>query len=419
MNRKRFQVRRRSDVSVRMLCGAAFLLFTCSLSSTGFSQSSSVRLTPIEGESVEGRLLVADAQRVQLEVNGGQREWESQKVLKLDFGNKSESKVSPLELGLVDGSKLKGTKLVGKEQAWQFGDSSGASQEFGPGVVRYLLVRNLTPDLANGWNDALREPAESDALILLRPGNVIDRVGGIISEVKDGRIVFDLDGQTVDVAFEKLLGVIWFRKQQERLKPKIEMEYTDGSSVFTESLEVAQGNVTYRSLGGKDVSLPIARIALLNYASANVKWLAEVQAISAVSDKRIEWKGESVNIEKVMAPQFVSSERKWNAGTGASPEDMDLLFPSSGAFTFRVPDGFSRFRTKIERSGVGTARSELMIEVLQDDQSISKLALGPATEKADLDVPVSPGKKIVLKVTSKGRLQVGSQLTWKQPRLTR
>lgn len=399
--------------------GASILLGVIWLSPQSQAQNPSVRLTPIEGESFEGNLLAADSNRVELEVYGGKREWESSKVLKLELGRKMEASPAPLELGLVDGSKLKGTKLVGREEAWQFGDSSGASQEFGAGVVRSLLVRNLTTDLAKSWNEALQEPSEADALILLRPGNIVDRVGGVISEVKDGRVVFDLDGQTVDVAFEKLLGLIWFRKQQDRMKPKIEIEFTDGSSIFAETLNVDQGSLTYRSIGGKDVLVPISRISLLNYASANVKWLAEVPVLSSVSDQRIEWKGESENIRKMMAPQFVSGDKQATTNVSMNPEDLDLVFPSAGSFTFRVPEGFSRFRARIERSGGGNARSELTVEVWQDDQNISRLVFGTGDENAELDVPVLSAKKIILKVSSKSRLQVGSQLTWKQPRLTR
>jgi hypothetical protein len=422
MSGKKCQFGNRQYFASRFLCSAATLL-VCLLCpkilAQAPTQSPSVRLTTIDGEAVDGKLLASDSQSVQLEVYGGERQWESQKVLKLDFGHKSENNVSPLELGLVDGSKLKGVKLVGKEESWQFGDSSGTSQEFGAGVVRSLLVRNLTPDLANAWKEALQEPTEADALILLRPGNVVDRVGGIIREVKDGRVVFDLDGQALDVAFEKLLGLIWFRKQKDRIKPKIEIEFTDGSSVFAETLNVAQGNLTYRSIGGKDVLVPLSRISILNYASANVKWLAEVPVLSAVSDQRTEWKGDSGNIRKMMAPRFLSGNKQGIAIASMSPEDLDLVFPSAGAFTFRVPEGFSRFRARIERSGGGNARSELTVEVWQDDQNISRLVFGTGDENAELDVPVLSAKKIILKVSSKSRLQVGSQLTWKQPRLTR
>ncbi len=384
----------------------------------------SVRLTLIEGDAVEGRLIAADTQTVKLEASGETKEWESQKVLRLDLSPKSVGGAAPMELGLLDGTVLKGTKLAGKEQLWQFGDSAGSLQEFGPGVVRWLLVRKLTPELATAWNDALKEPVGNDSLILIRPGNVIDRVGGIINEVKDGKVVFDLDGQMVEVPFEKLLGLIWFRKPQDRVKPKIEIHFTDGSLILADTLALSNESLTYRGISGSDVAVPISRISLLSYGSANVKWLAELPTLAAVSDRRIEWKGGGESVGKMMVPRFVSGpdqsrgEQPLGESEGKS-EDFDLVFLSPGSFTFRVPEGFSRFRTRIERSGTGTTRSDLTIEVLQDDQSIFRHELRAEDDRLDLDLPLLGGKKVSLMVASKNRLQIGSQVTWKQPRLTR
>jgi hypothetical protein len=356
---------------------------------------------------------------VRLDVSGESKEWESQYVLKLELARKSTTGTAPLELGLLDGSRLKGSKLVGTEKLWQLDDSSGTGQEFGPGVVRSLLVRSLSPELTTAWSDALKEPAESDSLILLRPGNVVDRVNGIITEVKDGRVVFDLDGQSVDVSFEKLLGIVWFRKQQDRMKPKIQIEFADGSLVLTEALSTAGESLTYRSISNKDVSIPIARVALLNYASANVKWLAEVPVLNAASDRRMEWKGDGSLVGKVLAPQFITSRGQGASIDSANPEDLDLVFLSPGSFTFRAPDGFSRFRALVERSGIGNARSDVVIEVWEDDQNLMRRTLAANEDSLELDIPVSGGKKVTFKMATNNRLQIGSQVTWKQPRLTR
>jgi hypothetical protein len=395
------------------------ILFSLASCHGAVGQTPAARLTAIDGESVDGNLLSADTQRVRLDVSGESKEWESPYVLKVELARKSTTGTAPLELGLLDGSRLKGMKLVGTEKLWQFGDSSGTVQEFGPGVVRSLLVRSLSPELTTAWSDALKEPAESDSLILLRPGNVVDRVNGIITEVKDGRVVFDLDGQSVDVSFEKLLGMVWFRKQQNRMKPKIQIEFADGSSVLTEALSTVGESLTYRSISNKDVSIPIARVALLNYASANVKWLAEVPVLNAASDRRMEWKGDGSLVGKVLAPQFITSRGQGASIDSANPEDLDLVFLSPGSFTFRAPDGFSRFRALVERSGIGNARSEVVIEVWEDDQNLMRRTLAANEDSLELDVPVSGGKKVTFKLASNNRLQIGSQVTWKQPRLTR
>jgi hypothetical protein len=419
MRANEFQCQRVFRVSRYWTIGIAVLSLVLLLSAQGKGQVTSVRLTAIDSPPVEGKLIAADSQTIRLEVAGESKSWNSQEVLNLELARKSSAASPPLELGLIDGSKLKGVKLAGREQKWQFGDSAGEVQDFGPGVVRSLLVRSLTPELSTAWNESLKESAESDALIVMRPGNVVDRVNGMIVEVKDSKVGFDLDGQVVEVGFEKLLGIIWFRKQKDRLRPKIEIQCTDGSSILSESLSISGDMLTYRSIGGQDLKIPVWRIAVLNYANANVKWLAEIAPLSAISHPRIDWNGDRSNFNKAMAPRFIASRGVGSISDSGKAENLDLVFLAPGSYAFRVPEGVARLRTTVERSGNGNAKSDLLIEVWQDDQNLKRHAFGVDEESLELEVPVVSGKKVTLSVVSKTRLQVGSQMTWKQPRLIR
>ncbi|MCU0709835.1 MAG: hypothetical protein MUF23_16250 [Pirellula sp.] len=383
------------------------------------TSETAARLVPVEGDAIDGNLVRADEQKIRFRTADGTSEWASQQVLRIDVVSKAaRSGVAPLELGLLDGSRLKGMKLVGKEQAWQFGDSSGGMIEIGPGVVKSLLVRNLNRELAQAWSDALQEPAETDSLILLRPGDTVDRIGGIISEVKDGKVAFDLDGQVIDVAFDKLVGMIWFRKPQDRIKPNVEIQFIDGGALLVEAFVVEGTQITYRSILGKGVSQPMSRVASFNYASANLKWLADIPMLESVAQRRMDWKGAAGSVDKVLAPRFVSSGGT-DVGSQSNAEDLDLVFPSAGSMTFRVPEGFSKLKARIERSGRGELRSEVMIEVVQDGERLALTKLETSQEALDIELSLTSGKKVTLIVGSEGRMQIGTEVTWKQPRLLR
>lgn len=387
----------------------------------GYAQSPEIpcRIVPIEGDAVDGILIAADALKISFKAAGAVQEWESDNISRVELTSKSQATQPPLLLGLVDGSSLRGTKMVGKEQAWQFEDSAGGVQEFGPSSTHSLLVRIPTPELMAAWSEALKEPSESDALIVIRPGNVVDRVAGIISEVKERSVVFDLDGQSVDVSFEKILGLIWFRKSSERLKPKIQIDLNDGSSLLTDSLSITDSSLKARILGGREMSLPLSRVSRIDYANANVKWLSDLTVLGVTTDLGLAWQGSSDAISKMLAPHFVSGREKEIGGAPTKSEDLDLTFLKPGSITFRVPDGFSRLRARIERTGSGDLRSDLTVEVFQEDDSLVRHTFDSKSDLFELDLPVGGGKKMTLVVSSKTRLQVGSQITWRQPRLTR
>lgn len=374
------------------------------------SAKTTVKVQRLDGPELDGDLVSATQEGVELTVGSERLTLAGNGLSRVEFPNRVGSGgVQPLLLGLVDGSKLVGAKISGKEQGWQVADSAGGMLAVGPGSVRYLQVRPLAGELKKSFDAAILEPATSDSLLVVRPGDSLDRVNGLIKEIKDAKVLFDLDGDVVEVSFEKLAGMVWFRKLNDRVKPKVAVNTTDGGTVYPDTFRMVGDRFELQGSAGS-LSIPALRIASLDYGSANLRWLSEVDALDSRSENRMDWKFESKSIGKALAPHFESK------GTGFG---MDLLFPMPGSYTFRVPDGFTRFQTRLVRDDRGEQRSELMVEVWQDDAKVLDKRLASTEETLDLDLPLTAGKKIRLAVRSKSRLMVGTEVRCQQPRLAR
>lgn len=374
------------------------------------SAKTTVKVQRLDGPELDGDLVSATQEGVELTVGSERLTLAGNGLSRVEFPNRvGTGGVQPLLLGLVDGSKLVGAKISGKEQGWQVADSAGGMLAVGPGSVRYLQVRPLAGELKKSFDAAILEPATSDSLLVVRPGDSLDRVNGLIKEIKDAKVLFDLDGDVVEVSFEKLAGMVWFRKPNDRVKPKVAVNTTDGGTVYPDSFRMVGDRFELQGSAGS-LSIPALRIASLDYGSANLRWLSEVDALDSRSENRMDWKFESKSIGKALAPHFESK------GTGFG---MDLLFPMPGSYTFRVPDGFTRFQTRLVRDDRGEQRSELMVEVWQDDAKVLDKRLASTEETLDLDLPLTAGKKIRLAVRSKSRLMVGTEVRCQQPRLAR
>lgn len=374
------------------------------------SAKTTVKVQRLDGPELDGDLVSATQEGVELTVGSERLALAGNGLSRVEFPNRVGSGgVQPLLLGLVDSSKLVGAKISGKEQGWQVADSAGGMLAVGPGSVRYLQVRPLAGELKKSFDAAILEPATSDSLLVVRPGDSLDRVNGLIKEIKDAKVLFDLDGDVVEVSFEKLAGMVWFRKPNDRVKPKVAVNTTDGGTVYPDTFRMVGDRFELQGSAGS-LSIPALRIASLDYGSANLRWLSEVDALDSRSENRMDWKFESKSIGKALAPHFESK------GTGFG---MDLLFPMPGSYTFRVPDGFTRFQTRLVRDDRGEQRSELMVEVWQDDAKVLDKRLASTEETLDLDLPLTAGKKIRLAVRSKSRLMIGTEVRCQQPRLAR
>jgi|688.fasta_scaffold81096_4 hypothetical protein len=378
------------------------------------SARTTVKVLRLDGPELSGGLVNASQEGIELTVDGEKQLLAGNALSRVVFENRVGSGgVQPLLLGLVDGSRLVGAKISGKEQGWQVADSAGGVLGVGPGSVRYLQVRPLAGELRKSFDAAILEPATSDSLLVVRPGDTLDRVNGLIKEIKESKVLFDLDGDVVEVSFEKLAGMVWFRKASERVKPKVAVNTTDGGTVYPDTFRLVGDRFELQGSAG-DLSIPINRIASLDYGSANLRWLSEIELLDSKAEKRMDWKFESKTLGKALAPHFEAKDADTATGLG-----VDLLFPMPGSYTFRVPEGFTRLQTRMVRGDRGEQRSELTIEVWQDDVKVLDKRLATSEEALELDVPLTAGKKVRLSVRSKSRLMVGTEVRCQQPRLTR
>jgi hypothetical protein len=118
-----------------------------------------------------------------------------------------------------------------------------------------------------------------------------------------------------------------------------------------------------------------------------------------------------------MAPRFVVNNKAPTASSASA--DKDLYFPSPGRFVFRVPEGFNTFLCTVQRTDVGSYRTDLTIEVWQDDQNVFSTPMTHKQESLDISVPLVSGKKVKLMVSCATKLMIGTEVQCKQPRLKR
>lgn len=380
--------------------------------------NANVTVSMLSGQPVVGSLVSADSNKVIVQTKAGAIEKSAADIGQLSFANKMEAQMPPVELFMLDGSKAFGDRLTGTSSSgWRLKNSSGNEVAIPSKSLKAARLKAIVPELVNAWQSAILETKNADAVIVLRPGNSLDRINGVIIQVQEASITFDLDGQQIDIPIEKLIGLVWFQRDLERVKPTIEVSATDHSVWMAESLTMKSDVLELRTSLGQTVSIPMVQISRINYSTANIRWLTDIESLEAVAERQIEFKTPIASIDRAFAPRFVVNGRAPLSTSLAA--DKDLYFPSPGYYLFRVPAGFSSLQCRVERTDDGSQRTDLAIEVWQDDQKISEQPLAHNMDFVDLDIPLKSEKKTKLAVICKSKLMIGTEITWKQPRLKR
>ena len=404
---------------------AIFIGFVCSLcwpsellSQKSEEDAAHVTVSMLNGTPVLGLLVSADSDKVIIQTKAGVIEKSARDIGQVSFGNKMEAQTPPVELFMLDGSKAFGNRLTGKSSSgWRLKDLLGNEVAISSKSLKAVRLKAIDPELVKAWQSAILETKNADAVIVLRSGNSLDRINGVILQVQEESITFDLDGQQIDIPIEKLVGLVWFQRDQERVKPTIEVSATDHSVWMAESLTMKSNVLELRTSLGQSVSIPLVRISRINYSTANIRWLADVESLEAVAERQIEFKTPIASVDKAFAPRYVVNGLAPLSTSLAA--DKDLYFPSPGYYLFRVPEGFSSLQCRVERTDDGSQRTDITIEVWQDDQKISEQPLSFNVDFADLAIPLKSEKKTKLAVICKSKLMIGTEITWKQPRLKR
>ena len=79
----------------------------------------------------------------------------------------------------------------------------------------------------------------------------------------------------------------------------------------------------------------------------------------------------------------------------------------------------SKLLARIERTNESDLQSPIKLEIWVDDRIAFQKELSSQEATAEVEAPISAGKKTRIVLSSKGALQIGTRAVLRQPRLTK
>ncbi len=324
-------------------------------------------------------------------------------------------------LKLSDGTSIQCRSIRGKDNSWSVESESNVSINMTPSAMTSLQFRNLNKALHDAVSPTSGAPVLTDEMLIIRPGDQIDRIPGVILGLDESSVSFSFDGQTIPAPRSKLAGLVWAQPEESTFKPTIRIRTIDGSKweatelSFKESIE--KGSLfQWKLRSGIDCVCDPTQVAEIDFSNAIVRWFASIPVIESKAFDNpflsVSVHGRSV----LMAPHFES--RSKGRTVVDEPSTKNLVFPIDGEIVARVPDGTTRFRTRIVRPDDAKIQDKIRCEIWSNEE----LLWASADTKMDapwvVDVAVTPEKRIRMVVRSESKFSAGSMVTWLQPRFS-
>ena len=404
---------------------SAFLLaiLAISLPSARLLHSEQVAAYTLDGKKIEGRISNFLESNVAIETQTGVIELPFGALDRIELTNSKSVSNSASDgysiANLIDGSPVFCQEFIGRDDRWTAQSSANVSLEFPKGTVESLLMRSSSDAIKREWLNAAKEKRTSDEMVIARIGNTIDRASGMIIGMTPEVVEFSFDGQILQAPRVKLFGLLWYRSQERRAEPAIQVRMKDGSRWEVSTLSLSEpANDSNKRLNlttpcGVQTTADWDTIQEINFSAANVVWLASQPALSKKTFQRAFMKETIAGRDEMLGPRFFSADGSQEA------KSQDLNFVGPGEVSFRIPVGFKRFVAKIRRSDKTRFASAVQCQVWVGDDLAWSTALAHDQLETTLDVPVVPEKRLRIVVECESDLLLGTQLSWLQPRLTR
>jgi hypothetical protein len=302
--------------------------------------------------------------------------------------------------------------VEGKDKQWQLRLRDQQEAMLFRGEIESMRLRSLDTNAEAAWASFRKDTRTADALIVVRPGGALDRIDGIVREIREGKVSFDVDGQIVEAGFEKLAGILWYRKDGDGkgiTQGGYRVELLDGSQIVGSSVQRVGEMIEVQGAWEGTVSIPSQLFASIDCGQGKVALASSLEMLEVRSQSKLSFGAFDAVLSKSELPKWVMQR----------DGRRDLLFPGPGELVIRVPDGMSKFRSRIERVAESDLASAVKVEVWVDDQIAFRQELGAGQQGMDIEANVQPNKRMRMQVVVGGKLKVGSRVVWREPRFSK
>lgn len=388
------------------------------------------QVTLDESPPVTGQLLLVGPERVMLLTDDGQRKEFDPRTIKQIVATASTADASalPLEVQLRDGSRIacRSIASAGDSLNTTIGESTTTLPR---SALQQAQLLPLPDGADETWQSILSNKHNADVVIVSTRDGDLRGVEGVIGEIDDARVKFQFDGEWIDVRREKVVGLIWYSAAASELKTSVcRLSTVNGSRLEVHQLEVSAGEQGLKQLNimtatGSSLRLPINVVTRLDFASANLIYLSELDPERTEQTEYLFFE----------FPQLAEYDRQlFGLRRDATVSNTQLATDNQGQRTvykrgvgihsdatvvYRLAGEYRRFMAAatVDAVAIGTRQIELVVRL--DGREVARHDLRSDLNPQRLDINLTGANRLEFEVLRGSDSNVGDHLSLCDARL--
>ncbi len=277
-HKKQLKVRKKwSAIAAKIV----LLTFVAVATSTANAQETNrpVSVKTSEGQVLSGELVALHGQFLELTIDGGNRTLSFEEISSIDFADaSSQVSTASLQCQLTDGSRFNATNLTisGAEATIKL--ASGVTITLVRSSLKALLLfdTSTAPDMLQQWDEFVPSFSATGDSLIAQKNDALQAIEGIIGDVSQIGVDFQMGGRQVTVKAEKLTGVIFYRADRDFENPVCEATLIDGSTIAAVQIELSDGNFNIAAGTGDQLTLPPELVTSLDLSAGRSIYLSDL-----------------------------------------------------------------------------------------------------------------------------------------------
>jgi hypothetical protein len=183
---------------------------------------------------------------------------------------------SEISVALRDGSRLLPTEFAATQRDATFKCPLVGDLQVPKASVASVRLQRLTSTLAAPWQE-LVEQDHRDDMVVVRKGDALDHVEGVVGTITADSVNLLLEGQAIPIPRNRVFGVIYAHSNQADEKPLCRFDLTDGQQFAAASARLEEDAFLVRATSGAEVRLAAGDVQRIDFSLGKIRPLMDVE----------------------------------------------------------------------------------------------------------------------------------------------
>ena len=365
----------------------------------------------VGGEQLEGSLAEWQSGRVVIDTAAAQVTLAAAELTAVRFVYESGSAPSewPVVVELADGSTLAGIDYQAQGR-W-------ASVEV-PQVVQLPLAsvaavhwRGAAEAAERQWTAIRRQDLASD-LLVIRKGDALDYLNGIVGDVTATAVRFQFDGEAIPVRRAKVAGIVYYRrgKTVPAADSALRVMGPGATAIEAAGVALAPNGLVVTTADGTELTLPDGYVRVVDFSIGRSRYLSDLAAETSEWTPFFGAPPDAVLLGPFGGPRNDRSLAGGPLQVGGKTYDKGLALRSRTVVTYRLPRGFRQFTCVAGLDDRAGRQGHVRLLVRGDNADLLDVDLGGQDEPLPVSIDISGRRRLTIVVDYGDNMDVADHL---------